>query len=90
MDYQNQRFCQSCGMPMGDTDALYGTEADGGKSAEYCSYCYDKGAFTFDGTMEEMIDLCVPPMVESNPGMGAEQARRMMEQFLPALKRWRA
>ena len=32
-----ERFCQSCGMPMGDTDELYGTEADGSKSTDYCS-----------------------------------------------------
>ena len=29
-----ERFCQSCGMPMGDTDELYGTEADGSKSTD--------------------------------------------------------
>lgn len=90
MNHQNQSFCQSCGMPMGDTDQLYGTETDGSKSAEYCSYCYEKGAFTFHGTMEEMIEICIPPMVESNPGMTAEQARQMMGQFLPMLKRWKA
>lgn len=90
MNNINQKFCQSCGMPMGDTDTLYGTEADGSKSADYCRYCYDKGEFTFSGTMEEMIEICVPPMVEHNPGMDAEQARQMMRQFFPSLKRWRA
>ena len=90
MSHQNQNFCQSCGMPMGDTNELYGTEANGGKNTDYCSYCYDQGAFTFHGTMEEMIELCIPPMVESNPGMTPEQARQIMKQFLPALKRWRA
>ena len=29
-----QRYCQSCGMPMGATDELYGTEQDGSKSAD--------------------------------------------------------
>lgn len=90
MNHQNQSFCESCGMPMGDTDQLYGTEADGSKSAEYCSYCYEKGALTFHGTMEEMMEICIPPMVESNPGMTAEQARQMMGQFFPMLKRWKA
>lgn len=90
MDYKNQKFCQSCGMPMGDTDALYGTEATGAKSADYCTYCYEKGAFTFDGSMEELIKISTGPMVESNPGMTPEMARKMMEQFFPTLKRWRA
>ena len=47
-----ERFCQSCGMPMGDTDELYGTEADGSKSTDYCSYCYADGAFTSECTMD--------------------------------------
>ena len=54
-----ERDCQSCGMPMGQTDEFYGTEADGTKSREYCNYCYENGAFTANCTMEEMIDFCV-------------------------------
>lgn len=90
MDYMNQKFCQSCGMPMGNTDQEYGCEATGAKSTDYCKYCYENGVFTFDGTVAEMIDVCVAPMVQSNPGMTEVQARQMMQQFLPALKRWRA
>lgn len=89
MHHENQKFCQSCGMPMGDTGEFYGKEADGSQSADYCSYCYDKGAFTFHGSMEEMVDICIPPMVEHNPGMTSQQARQIMEQFLPQLKRWK-
>ena len=89
MNLENQKFCQSCGMPMGETDELYGTHADGGKSEDYCKYCYENGAFTFDGSLEEMIEICIPPMVQSNKGMTEEQARQMMRQFLPMLKRWK-
>ena len=84
-----EKFCQSCGMPMGQGDALYGTEKDGSKSSDYCKYCYDKGEFTFHGTVEEMIEICVPHMVQSHPEMSPEQAREMMCQFLPHLKRWK-
>lgn len=80
------KFCQSCSMPM--TDDLYGTNKDGSKSEDYCSYCYQKGEFTDNKTMEEMIDFCVPGMVEHNKGMTEEQAREMMNQFFPKLKRW--
>ena len=38
-------FCQSCGMPV--TEELLGTEANGEKNSDYCTYCYQKGAFTF-------------------------------------------
>ena len=84
----NQRFCQSCGMPLGDP-ALLGTEADGSASPDYCKYCYQNGAFTADMTMEQMIDFCTPIMAQSNPGMTPEQARAQMHQFFPLLLRWR-
>lgn len=84
----NELYCQSCGMPMGATDEFYAKNQDGSKNPDYCSYCYENGSFTFDGTMEEMIEICIPPMVEANPHMSAEKAREMMMQFLPTLKRW--
>lgn len=83
-----EKFCQCCGMPMGETDELYGTEKDGTKSKDYCKYCYDKGEFTFNGTMDEMIEVCVKPMTDNNPGMTADAARDMMKKFFPMLKRW--
>lgn len=85
----NEQFCQSCGMPMGNTDELYGTEQKGSKSADYCKYCYENGTFTADCTMEEMLHFCVGPMVEHNPGMTEAAAREMMMKFFPMLKRWK-
>jgi len=82
------RYCQSCGMPMGETDEIYGTEADGSKSADYCMYCYSNGAFTAECTMQEMIEFCVQPTVENVPGMTEAQARAMMNEHFPHLKRW--
>lgn len=90
MDYKNMKFCQSCGMPMSDTDEIYGHEADGSKNLDYCKYCYENGEFSFDGSMDEMIKICVEPMVQSNPGMSEAQATQMMKQFMPKLKRWKA
>ncbi len=40
MNAMNQKFCQCCGMPIGDTDELFGTNADGSKNADYCKYCF--------------------------------------------------
>ena len=82
-----QSFCQSCAMPL--SDDVMGTEKNGSKSADYCSYCYKDGAFTAECTMEEMIDFCAGPMVEHNPGMTKEQAVSQMKGFFPQLKRWR-
>ena len=84
----DQIFCQSCGMPMTE-DAQHGTEADGSLSADYCCYCYQKGAFTAQCTMEEMIDFCAKPMAEHTPGLTVEEAKARMRQYFPELKRWK-
>ncbi len=84
-----EKYCQSCGMPMGETDEIYGTKADGGKNTDYCKYCYDNGAFTSDCTMDEMIEICVPHMASPESGMSEEKARSMMKGFFPELKRWK-
>lgn len=83
-----ERYCQCCGMPMGDTNELYGTEKDGSKSVDYCKYCYENGAFTSECTMEEMIEFCVPVMVKENSDMTEDKARELMQQYFPTLKRW--
>ena len=86
MNYM-QQFCQSCGMPLQDEHIL-GTEANGNKSTEYCSYCYQEGKYTAPNmSMEEMIELGVSAL--KNDGMAEEQARGMLNGFLPNLKRWR-
>lgn len=81
------QFCQSCGMPL--TGEVLGTEKGGGKSGDYCSYCYRDGAFTSECSMEEMIDFCVGPMVQHNPGLSEADAKARMMQFFPQLKRWK-
>lgn len=88
MNEMNQKFYQCCGMPMGDTDELYGTNADGSKNEEYCKYCFADGTFAFQGTMEEMIELCAPNMAAANSGMTEEEARKNMLEWFPTLKRW--
>ena len=76
-------------MPMGAADEMYGTNVDGSKNEEYCKYCFENGTFTQDCTMEEMIEFCVPHMASENPAMSEDEARNMMLEFFPALKRWK-
>ena len=83
-----EMYCQSCGMPMGATDEMYGTNADGSKSKDYCKYCFENGAFTANSTMDEMIEICVPHMASAHPEMSGDDARKMMREFFPTLKRW--
>ncbi len=78
--------CQSCAMPMSQPKH-FGTEAGGAPSADYCCYCFQKGKFTADLTMSQMIDKLVgfaPQM-----GMAEPEARAMAEDEIPKLKRWR-
>ncbi len=88
MNIETTPFCQSCGMPLTDP-ALRGTEADGSPSPHYCKYCYDKGKFAGDMTMEQMIDFCAPMMAKASPGMTEEDAKEQMRKFFPQLLRWR-
>lgn len=85
----NEKYCQSCGMPMGNTDELYGTNADGKKNSDYCIYCFENGKFKDDVTMNEMIEFCVPHMAEAHPEITEEKARQMMKEFFSHLKRWK-
>jgi len=79
-------YCQSCGMPLHD-EKLFGTEKENGRSTDYCIYCYEKGEFKQANiTMEDMIEICVPFMKED--GMSEDEARVLLNQSLPSLKRW--
>lgn len=86
------KFCQSCGMPLNEHN--HGTNADGTPNEDYCIYCYKEGKFTQDMTMEQMIDHCAQFTEEINKQSGQnlteEQAKGMMRQFFPHLKRWKA
>lgn len=81
-------ICQSCGMPM-TKEEQYGTNADGSKSADYCCYCYQKGAFEQDCTMEKMIDFCLNMPDSEKIYTDKEASRKMMQEYFPTLKRWK-
>lgn len=85
--------CQSCGMRL-EKDSDKGTHSDGSKSQEYCAFCYQRGAYTRDVTMEEMVELNVQALDEWNEAEGQHftqaQARALLMEFLPTLKRWKS
>ena len=85
------KFCQSCGMPL--TDNVFGTNADGSKSEDYCMYCYKDGKFLQDCTMDEMIEHCAQFVGAVNKGLLSpitkEEYIGQMKMYFPQLKRWR-
>lgn len=87
-----QKFCQSCGMPLTSSDLL-GTNTDETPNDEYCCYCFKDGKFTQDITMNEMINNCVQYLDEFNKDSAQkytkEEAIEQMNLFFPQLKRWK-
>ena len=78
-------------MPL--TDESKGTNADGSRNEDYCTYCYKNGAFTQDFTMSQMIEFCLQFFDQWNTQAGCNltpmQAKEQMLQHFPHLKRWK-
>jgi len=86
----SELFCQSCGMPL-ESGEVTGTNGDGSKNQDYCSYCYKDGDFTENVTMEKMIDRSLEHMKElfkDDPSFNEQEALDNMKSFFPKLKRW--
>ena len=81
--------CQSCGMPMKKDPRNGGTNSDGSRNTEYCSYCYQGGAFTSPeiDTPQAMQTFCIGKMKEMvMPGFVAW----LFTRSIPRLRRWAA
>ncbi|MEK7158164.1 MAG: zinc ribbon domain-containing protein [Patescibacteria group bacterium] len=82
------KFCQSCGMPLAKDEQGSGTEADGSKSAKYCSHCYEHGAFKDPNmTMAEMQTLVDGKLREVGAG---RIMRWFSKRMIPKLERWKS
>lgn len=53
-----EHYCESCGMYLTPDDC--GTDASGKKTDHYCKWCYEHGEYTYETTMEAMIEDCAP------------------------------
>lgn len=73
-------------MPLNKPEVL-GTEKDGSKSNEYCTYCYQNGSFINPNmTLDEMKTLVRTQMEKMKMDAGVIN---MAVSSLPNLKRWR-
>lgn len=82
-----EHYCQSCGMMFTAPDQ-HGHEADGTEVEDFCRWCYDDGAYTYETTMEDMIEDCAPRMAEAM-GWTVDESASLLGTVLPTLKRWK-
>lgn len=82
-----EHYCESCGMMLAPEE--YGTDAHGSADSHYCKWCYQQGEYTYETTMDAMIEDCAPRLAEST-GMTRDEAVSLMGAVLPHLKRWSA
>ena len=83
------KFCQSCGMPMKKDPEGGGTNADGGKNEQYCSYCYQGGEFTAPeiATAQQMQSFCISKMKQQG---FPRPIAWLLTRSIPKLKRWKS
>jgi len=64
-----------------------GTNADGSKNPDYCSYCYKEGGFVQpDFTAAQMQTFCIEKMKETGmPGF----VGWLLTRNIPKLERWK-
>lgn len=80
-------YCQSCGMPLRRPE-VYGTNADGSASTEFCKFCYQNGTYTQPNiTMEQMIEKVADIMARR--GHDRAESKRKASTYIVRLKRWR-
>ena len=85
---KSYKNCQSCSMPLKRDEKGGGTNADGTKSAMYCSHCYEGGKFTRPNvTVGEMQAFVKNKLKEMGfPGFLAG----LFTKGIPKLERWKA
>ena len=82
-----EHYCESCGMMLAPEE--YGTDVHDSADSHYCKWCYQQGEYTYETTMDAMIEDCAPRLAEST-GMTRDEAVSLMGAVLPHLKRWSA
>lgn len=66
----------------------YGHEVDGSETKDYCRWCYEGGKYTYETTMDDMIEECAPRMAEAM-GWTVDESASLLGAVLPTLERWK-
>ena len=82
------KYCQSCGMPLNKDPQNGGTNSDGTKNSDYCSFCFVHGSFTApDFTAKQMQDFCVEKLREKGT---PKPLAWLLTRNIPNLNRWKS
>ena len=81
-------FCQACGMYL-TRDEDRAPLPDGTFAEDWCQWCGNEAANTEGMTVDDMVELCAPHMVESGAFATRDEAVSLLGVVLPQLKRWR-
>jgi hypothetical protein len=86
---KKNQICQSCGMPLDKDPNKGGTNTDKSISEKYCSFCFKDGKFLDEGiSLQEKIEKNIQIAV-SRGNIPENKARKMAENLLPTLERWK-
>ncbi len=84
---ENSPICQSCSMPM-PNEGDFGTNIDGSKNGDYCTYCFQKGNFTEPYlTKDDMVKRVSDMMSQTETG-NPEQIKLAVDARIRNLRRW--
>ena len=84
----DDNYCQCCGIMLGKSGKMYGTNADSSKNNEYCRYCYRNGEFLYKGTLQQMVESRIPRLRVLEPEISEEEARKILTDRLSKLDFW--
>lgn len=86
METSQGPVCESCGMPLSRDEQGGGTNADGSKSTEYCSHCYQNGNFVHPNMqVHQMVERVRGKLADV--GVPIETQQKLVDR-IPMLKRW--
>ena len=85
---QQNKNCQSCGMPFKNDPKGGGTMADGSRSLTYCSYCFQNGKFTQPNMTSGEMQAFVKDKLKSM-GFFHRLFAGFFVKGIPKLQRWK-
>ena len=84
-----EKICQSCAISLNE-EKYFGANADGSKNEDYCIFCFNEGKFTYEITMNEMIEKGMD-FLKRFGGLDSKNTdgiREILNVMYSGLKRW--